>query len=221
MQEDVLANLKKIPFLASQSNEALLALAAKAKEQKFPNRAVIITEGDETNSLYFIISGKVRIYGTDENGKEITLSEQQAGECFGELAMLSSEPRSATVKTLQPTQCSVISQTDFINWSQLHPEVAIALLTVLSEKIRFLTARVKLLALSNAYQRTVQVLMEMASKEGDIWIISNKPTQEDLANRVGATRETVNRFIKGLTDGGYLVVEGKTCRILKKLPAGF
>ncbi len=221
MIEEVFANLLNIPFLASQSEDALKDLAAKAKEVKFPKRAVIITEGDETSSLYFILSGKVRIYGTDENSKEVTLAVQQAGEYFGLLALLCDERRSATVEAIEPTRCSVICKADFINWLRLYPDVAIAFLIGLSEKIINLTEKVKQLALSNAYERTVKVLQELSIKEGNIYVIHNKPTQEELANMVGVARETINKFIKALTDGGYLVVEGKTYRIEKKLPAKY
>jgi len=165
MQQEIFSALKKISYLANLPDETLNALAAKAKSAKFPKRATIITEGDETSSLYVILSGKVRVYSSDDkNSKEVTLLLQEAGTHFGELALLSDEPRSATVETLEKTVCGIISKADFLNWLSQNPDIAIALLGVLSEKIRYLTEKVKQMALSNVYERTVKLLNEMAKK---------------------------------------------------------
>ena len=219
MQQNVYSGLIKIPFLSKLPDEALNNLASKAKSFKFPKQAIIISEGDETSSLYIILSGKVRVFGSDEKSKEVTLLVQEAGSYFGELALLSDEPRSATVQALEQTVCGVISKVDFINWLKSHPDVAISLLGVLSEKIRFLTEKVKQMALSNVYERTIKVLQDIASKEGDTYVIHNRPTQQELANMVGSSREMINKIMKELTKGGYIAIEDKTLRIQNKPPA--
>jgi CRP/FNR family cyclic AMP-dependent transcriptional regulator len=221
MQQEVLTGLIKIPFLSNLPEEALKNLAAKAKPVKFPKHAIIISEGEETSCLYIILSGKVRVFGSDEKSKEVTLLIQEAGTYFGELALLSDEPRSATVQTLEKTVCGTICKADFVNWLTLHPEVAIALLGVLSEKVRFLTEKVKQMALSNVYERTIKVLHDLASKEGDILIVHNKPTQQELANMVGSSREMINKIMKELTKGGYVVIKDKTLRIENSPPASW
>lgn len=219
MQQDVFLGLLKIPFLSKLTDDALFALASKAKSVKFPKQAIIISEGDDTSSMYIILSGKVRVYSSDEKSKEVTLLIQESGSHFGELALLSDELRSASVQALEPTVCGVICKADFIHWLKQHPDVAIALLGVLSEKIRSLTEKVKQMALSNVYERTVKVLQEMAIKEGDISVIHNRPTQQELANMVGSSREMVNKIMKELTKGGYVVMDERTLRIENKLPA--
>ncbi len=221
MPQEVLSNLAKISFLADQSEAALSLLAAKAKKAKFPKRTFIISEGDRSDALYVVLSGKVRIFRADENSKEVTLMIQEAGSYFGILALLSDQVRSATAEAMEHTECAVISKVDFMQWLDAHPAVAIELLSVLSEKIRSLTDKVKELTLSNAYERTVKMLLKLATKEGDCLIIHNKPTQENLANMVGVGRETIAKFLHGLTEGGYLVMEGKSIKIPKKLPARF
>ncbi len=221
MQQDVLLSLKKIPFLSKLPDEALIALAAKAKSIKFPKQAVIISEGDETSSLYIILSGKVRVFSSDEKSKEVTLLIQESGSYFGELALLGNVPRSASVETLENTVCGVISKDNFKYWLVSHPDVAIEMMCDLSEKIRNLTEKVKHMALSNVYERTIKVLQDMAIKEGDILIIHNKPTQQELANMVGSSREMINKIIKELTKGGYVVIKENTLRIEKKLPASW
>ncbi|NOT11594.1 MAG: Crp/Fnr family transcriptional regulator [Methylococcaceae bacterium] len=221
MQQEIFSALKKISFLSNLPDETLITLASKAKSAKFPKQATIITEGDETSSLYIVLSGKVRVYGSDDKSKEVTLLIQEAGTHFGELALLSDEPRSATVETLEKTVCGIISKSDFLNWLTQHPEVAIALLGVLSDKIRYLTEKVKQMALSNVYERTIKVLYEMAKKEGDIYIIHNRPTQQELATMVGASREMINKIMHELTKGSYIAIQDKTLRIERSLPTSW
>ena len=221
MQQEVFAGLKKIPFLSNLSDEVLIALTDKAKSTKFPKQATIIMEGDETSSLYIILSGKVRVFGSDDKSKELTLMIQEAGSYFGEIALLSDEPRSASVVTLENTTCAVISKSDFIHWLMHYPDVAITLLGVLSNKIRLLTDKVKQMALSNVYERIIIALQEMAVFEGDSRVIHNRPSQDDLAKMIGSSREMVNKVMQELTKGGYVVVEDKKLIINKKLPSSW
>ena len=221
MHSDLLSSLAEIKFLANQGEESLKELAEKIKEIKFKKKSVIIHEGDESSTLYFIISGKVKIFCTDENNKHVILALQEAGTSFGVLSLLSDVPRSATVEAIETTICGTISKLDFIQWIHAHPEVAIELMIDLTEKIRNLTEKVKQLALSNAYERTIKVLYELAKTENNIMVIRNKPTQESLATMVGTSRESICKFLNALRDGGYLEISGKTIRILKKLPPKF
>ncbi|MDD1619839.1 MAG: Crp/Fnr family transcriptional regulator [Methylococcaceae bacterium] len=221
MQQVLLSTLAKIPFLAKLPDEAIAALATKAKVLRFPKQAVIISEGDETSSLYIILTGKVRVFGRDDKSKEVTLLVEEAGQYFGELALLSDDPRSAAVEALEPTVCAVVCKADFINWLKLHPDAAIALLGVLSKKVRYLTEKVKQMALSNVYERTIKALQDMAEPEGNIFVIRDKPTQQELANMVGSSREMINKIMKELTKGGYIVVKGKSLRIENKPPASW
>lgn len=221
MLSEVVANLQRIAFLSNLANDKLDALAAKAKAVKYPKQAVIISEGDETRSLYIILSGKVRVFTSDDKNKEVTLLVQEAGSHFGELALLSDEPRSASVQTLEATSCAVISKTDFLHWLEANPDVAIALLGVLSEKIRYLTEKVKQMALSNVYERTIKALQGIAEPQGDKLIIHNRPTQQELANMVGSSREMINKIMKELTKGGYIVLTDEGMIIKNKLPAAW
>jgi CRP/FNR family cyclic AMP-dependent transcriptional regulator len=221
MAQEVLSNLEKISFLANQDKEALKLLAAKTKKAKFLKRSFIITEGERSDDLYIVLSGKVRIFRADDNNKEVTLMLQEAGTCFGLLALLSKQARSASAEALEPTECAIISKSDFMRWLDAHPVVALELMSVLTDKIRSLSDTIKDLTLSSAYERTVKTLHKLAIQEGDYLVIHNRPTQEVLANMVGVGRETVAKFLHGLTEGGYLVMEGKSIKIQKKLPARF
>ncbi len=221
MQQEAFLVLKDIPFLADLPEEMIYDLASHAKKSSFPKHAFIITEGDTTTSLYLMLEGKVRVFTSDAQGKEVTLLIQTPVSYFGELALLSDEPRSTSVVTLEPTSCAIISQADFKNWLSGKPDVAFNLIKDLSSTVRRLTDKVKQLALLNVYERTIQALQEMAIKEGDVLVINNRPTQQELANLVGSSREMVNKIMKELTKGGYIKIEDRSLRIVKKLPAAW
>lgn len=221
MQQEVFLGLKSIPFLSDLSDEALSELASHAKKNIYTKHSFIFAEGDETSSLYILLAGKVRVFSCDSQGKEVTLLVQTPVSYFGELALLSNEPRSASIIALEATHCAVIAQSDFNHWLLKHPDVAISLIQDLASTVRRLTNKVKQLALSNVYERTIQVLQEMAVQEGDSYVIDKKPTQQELANMVGASREMVNKIMKELTKGGYIVVKDKSLRIERKIPASW
>ncbi|MEQ1546347.1 Crp/Fnr family transcriptional regulator [Methyloglobulus sp.] len=221
MQQEAFAGLKKIPFLSQLSDEVLITLAERAKSAKYPKQTMIVSEGDESSSLYIIISGKVRVFSSDDKSKEVTLLIQEQGSYFGEIALLSDQLRSASVVTLEKTVCAVISKSDFIHWLLNYPDVAVILLGVLSEKIKQLTGKLREMALSNVYERTIKALHELAIIEGDISVIHNRPTQQELASMVGASREMINKVMHELTKGGYIVIEDKTLIIHKKLPSSW
>lgn len=221
MQQEVFLGLKAIPFLSDLPDDTLFELASHAKKNNFPKHAFIFNEGDETNSLFILLSGKVRVFTCDEQGKEVTLLVQTPVSYFGELALLSNEPRSASISTLENSCCAIISQADFKHWLLQHPNVAYGLIQDLATTVRRLTDKVKQLALSNVYERTIQTLQEMSAEEGGVSVIHSRPTQQELANMVGASREMVNKILKELTKGGYIVLKGDTLRIERELPVSW
>jgi CRP/FNR family cyclic AMP-dependent transcriptional regulator len=221
MKQEVYLGLKSIPFLSELSDDILFELTSYAKRSTFPKNSYILSEGDETNSLYILLSGSVRVFSSDDQGKEVTLLIQTGGSYFGELALLSDEPRSASIFTLEKSNCAIITQTDFKKWLLNHPEVALNLIQDPAKTVQRLTGKVKQLALSNVYERTVEALLEMAVKDEDSLVIHKKPTQQELANMVGASREMINKIMMELTKGGYIFIKNKTLRIERKLPTSW
>lgn len=221
MINDTLTTLKQVSFLADVDEGALLALAEKAAIKTYPAHSIILYEGDETGPLYVVLEGKVRVFLCDEDGKEITLSHLGPCSHFGELALLDDEPRSASVMALDKTTCGVISKAAFKEWLSVHPEAAFRLIQSLIKKIRDLTDNVRSLALSNVYERMVKVLNDLAEEKNGVLLIQEKLTQQDLANRIGASREMVSKIIKELKKGDYLKTESQQWVIMKKLPASW
>lgn len=204
------------PFLGLEEHE-LRALSAHATVQAFPKNTVVINEGDRTDSIFFIRAGRVKVYLHSELGREVVLNVHGPGEYFGEM-VLDEGPRSASVMTLEPSQFLIISKADFRQFLSTHPDFAMRLINRLMGRVRALTENVRSLALMDVYGRVARLLLELAVEDDERLVVTEKLTQKDIADRVGASREMVSRIFKDLIAGGYIAVENKQITINKDLP---
>jgi CRP/FNR family transcriptional regulator, cyclic AMP receptor protein len=195
-------------------------IASQVITREFPKNTVVVTQGDETDSLYVIISGKVDVFLQNEKGKEIIINS--LGECdsFGELAPLGGIPRQASIITTEKSVMAVISRQVFMDTLLTKPTISMRIIDRLISLIQDLTEEVSSLALEDVYNRVVRILHKHSEKIGDK-LVTEKLTQQDIALRVGATREMVHRILKELKTGGYISIEGKQITIEKKLPPGW
>jgi len=194
--------------------------AQHAVTRTFPKNTVVVSEGDQTDSLYIIVSGRVKVYVSDEKGKEIVLSESGPGEYFGEM-VLDEGPRSASVMTIEPTQFLVVPKEDFKEFVAKSPEFALHLIRKLIRRVRALTNDVKSLALMDVYGRVARMLLDLAVERDGTLVVENRPTQQEMADRVGASREMVNEILRDLTEGGYIAIEPDRITIARTLPAAW
>jgi CRP/FNR family transcriptional regulator, cyclic AMP receptor protein len=201
-------------------DQLIQAIAQKGDVRNFPAKAIIINEGDPSDSLYIILSGKIKVYAANESGKEVIFNVHSAGDYIGEMS-LDGEPRSASAITMEPTSCSVVSAAHLREFIALHPDFATHLIFKLIRRARVASNNLKSLALLDVYGRIARVLLELAEPEGDVMIIKQKLTHQDIADRVGSSREMVTRILKDLTAGGYLSMQEKFITVHKKPPAGW
>ena len=191
-------------------------------KRSYAKNNVIINEGDDTDSLYLIISGKVKVVLSDEDGKEITISILEPNEYFGELALIDDEPRSARVVTMEQCQICVLNQTDFNHVLDNNPSLVRNLLKGLSKRLREANKNIESLALMDVYGRVARTLLQIAKPEEDgSKVIREKLTQKDISSMVGASRELVSRIFKYLTTGGYITVASGIITINDKLPSHY
>lgn len=213
--------LKEIPIFADLSEPDLSAISAHATTRSFPKNVVIINEGDRAHGLYLVLAGKVKVYLRDEHGREVILDTEGPGHYFGEIALLDDAPRSASVMTLEPSRFRIISSRQFRECVTTHPDVALNLIRHLTRKVRDLTENVRSLALRDVYGRIAKTLTDLAEKNGERWIVPEPLTHQDIASRIGASREMVSRVLKDLKTGGYIHVDKRRITITRALPAGW
>ena len=195
-------------------------LASQTVLRQFPKNTVIVSQGDDTDSIYVIVKGKVDVFLHNDKGKEIIINTMGECESFGELAPLGGIPRQASIITTEDSTFGVISRQVFMDTLLIKPSVSMRIIDLLITRIQDLTEEVSSLALEDVYNRVVRVLYKHADEVGDK-LVTEKLTQQDIASRVGATREMVHRILKELKTGGYISIEGKHITIEKKLPSGW
>ncbi len=209
--------LSAVDPLAPLAPATVREIAATGVVRTFPKNTVLIHEGDQGDSLYIVVSGKVKVFASNEQGKEVVIDFHGPGEYVGEMS-LDGAPRSASVMTVEPTSCAVVSRANFREFILAHPDFALHLIEKLIQRVRRTTENVKSLALSDVYGRLVRLLHALAQDRDGRQVIPDKLTQQDIAERVGASRDMISRLMKDLVAGGYLVIEDRTITILKRLP---
>jgi CRP/FNR family transcriptional regulator, cyclic AMP receptor protein len=185
--------------------EDLREISKHAVTRRFPAKAIVVTEGDRSDSLYIIVEGRAKAYVSDDSGREVILSVMGPGEFFGELA-LDEGPRSASVITLEPTVLSIVPRADFDEFVQGHPRFANHLIHHLIGRIRALTKNVTSLALMDVYGRVARLLIESSAAVDGVQVVEERITQAEIAKRVGCSREMVSRIFKDLVQGGYITL---------------
>jgi CRP/FNR family transcriptional regulator, cyclic AMP receptor protein len=195
----------------------LEAIAQQGETRSFPARAILINEGDTTDSLYIVLAGRVKVYVSSDDGREVVLAEHGPGEYLGELA-LDHERRSASVQAIEPCSCCIVQGAKLREFLAEHPEFALHVTQKLGRMVRRLTETVKSLALQDVYGRMTRLLTELSDPVGDERVMRHRLTQQDIADRIGASREMVNRVMKDLTSGGYVSLRDGRHVIHGKLP---
>jgi CRP/FNR family transcriptional regulator, cyclic AMP receptor protein len=213
--------LKGVGGFENLSDEQIRLLTERAVTRAYAKGAIIVNEGDEGNSIFLIESGSVKTFLSDENGKEVVLSTQGAGEYFGDLALFDDEPRSASVMALEPCKVMIISKAQLREAVAEDAEIALSLLKGLAGRVRVLTENVRTLALLDVFGRLSKTLYSLAEEKDGVLVIDQRLTQQDLASRIGASREMVSRIMHDLTEGGYIGVKAKRITILKQIPSNW
>jgi CRP/FNR family cyclic AMP-dependent transcriptional regulator len=209
---------EKVPLFASLTPEDLARLESGARPHTYSRGTVILSQGDMTDSLYVVLSGRLKVYLGNEDGREVLLDFLEPGEAFGELSLLDGEPRSASVMAVEVSRVALLSRRHFLDCVHSHPAIAIALLQTLASRTRALADRVGSLALLDVYGRVAHTLIDLA-KEEDGRRITSPLTHQELASMVGASREMVTRILNELKRGGYIAVENRCIVLRSNLPA--
>lgn len=221
-------DLRRVALLDSLDEEALALIHAHASVRTLPKGSTVIHAGEAAQSVWALLSGRAKLFLSNEDGKEIVLGTLEAGECFGEVALLEDSVMAAGVATVEPTRLLCIPRHVLAEIAQHDAQFALQLAQRLAQQVRRLSEQVRSLGLCNVYQRLAHTLSAMSEPHADATpsssiqrVIHHRFTHQELAKRIGASREMVTRIFRDLIVGGYLRVEGKRLIIAKKLPASW
>jgi CRP-like cAMP-binding protein len=211
--------LRRVPIFNGLEDGTLASLATALHRRTYPAGAIVFHQGDPGHALYLIASGKARVFMTSERGKEMTVDILSRGEVFGEMALLSDYPRSASVMTLTTTQVLTLHRDDFHRFLRAFPEIAINILAILTERLRATTAYAADLVFNDLHGRLAQMLLVLADRHGvpraEGIEIDLPLTQVQLAALLGTTRESVSRTMAAYRDYGFVAVRGSRITVLR------
>ena len=197
----------------------LRELAAQGAVRHYRANTTLIEEGDRSDTLFIVLSGSLRIFCSDPNGREITLAIYGPGEYVGEMS-LDRGPRSASVCTETASVCAVVGGQSLRQHLAANPEFTLELIQRLIRRTRLATENARSLALLDAYGRLVRLFDGLAVAHADgTRVIAQRLTQKDIAQRIGCSRELVTRLLRDLQQGGYVALEAQRYTLLRKLPA--
>ena len=202
------AILHRIPLFMSLHTRELERIASKLVEYRCPRDGVILMEADTGSSLFIITSGRVKITRTSGAGGEVILAILRSGDFFGEISLLDGQPRTANVTAISDTEMLVLRREDFLELLDHHPNIAVGIMKVLASRLRRSDTQIKSLSLLDAKGRVASTflqLAETAEAAGPRSVeIKELPTQQDLANMAGTSRETISRSLREFVDDGYV-----------------
>ena len=188
-----------IPLFQRFGKTDLVALSRLAQRKRYRKNEVVFHEGDVGNGLFVVLKGQVRILVRSVEGKEVVIAIRRTGDFFGEMALLDDETRSATAVASEPSELLLIRRDDFNAFLKSHSELAIEMLAVLSRRLRATTQLVQSISFLDVRERLVRVLLDLTQAEsgstsnGEVLL---RLTQGEVAEMVGATRESVNKWLR-------------------------
>ena len=217
MDNDV---LRQAPLFSALDDEAATALRGSLAETTLRRGEVLFHEGDSGDRLYIVLEGKVKLGRSSSDGRENLLAIMGPGQMFGELSLFDPGPRSATVTAVTDATFGSLSHEDLLKWLDGRPQVARGLLTQLASRLRKSNDVVADLVFSDVPGRVAKALLDLADRFGrtadDGVHVHHDLTQEELAQLVGASRETVNKALADFASRGWLRLEPRSVVIMDR-----
>ncbi len=211
-------NLQKTPLFSALDEEAALALQKSMVPQSIKRGNTLFQEGDSGDRLYVVTEGKIKLSHASGDGRESVLMVLGPGDMFGELSLFDPGPRTATAVAVTDSKVLGLGHTDLNPWLAGRPEVAQKLLQALAHRLRRTNEAMSDLVFADVPGRVAKALLELGEKfgsktEAGIYV-NHDLTQEELAQLVGASRETVNKALADFVSRGWLKLETRSVELL-------
>lgn len=196
--------LKYVSLFSSLNDQQIADLEAICEKRSVSKNTIVINEGDESNCLYIVKSGKAHALRIDETGRQFVINRFGPFDYFGEMSFFDGDVRCATVMTKEPCDLMILPRQAFLQLASKRPEILWNVNKALLDKLRAATKQIDALVFMDVYNRLARFLSE---HQNDDHVITEKFTQQELADIVGASRETINRIFNDLIVGGYISKE--------------
>jgi CRP/FNR family cyclic AMP-dependent transcriptional regulator len=204
------AMLRSVPLFARFPEEPLRLLATMVARRSAARGSIIMAAGDPTESLYIVLSGRLKVMMSDADGKEVILTIIGPGEFFGEMGLIDDSPRSASVVAIEACELLAITRRDFKKCLAENFEMSMAVMRGLVRRLREADRKIGSLALLDVYGRVARLLLDMAETVDGQKMVTKRLPKQDIAKMIGASREMVSRVMKDLQMGGFIEMRGST-----------
>jgi CRP/FNR family transcriptional regulator, cyclic AMP receptor protein len=197
------------------TNEQAQGIADAVVKRRFRRGEIIVEHGRKSNALFILLTGRARVLTSDSRGREVILAVLQPGDYVGEMSLIDNEPHSATVRAEVQTDMLILGRAEFARCLPENSSLSYAILRGLVSRLRAADRQIESLALLDVYGRVARTLLDMAELQGEVRIIRNKVSRQDLAKIVGASREMVSRVMKDLEERGMVETQENGSVIIK------
>lgn len=215
------ATIARAPLFAALPISAIEDLSQRVTVRKVSAHHTVVTQDEPGDSMFLIMSGRIKVVIFGENGREVTLSILRPGDAFGEMSLFDGEARSANCIALEASTLLVLSRDDLLRHLANHPRTTLNLLGELARRLRRADDSIAQLALCDVNERLIHRLVGLAREEGvdspEGVLVRRRPTQQELANMIGSCRETISRAFNQLARDGLVIPRGRSMIITREL----
>ena len=210
--------VRKAPLFTALDDASATTLRASMKEVKVSKGNTLFKEGDDGDRLFVVVDGKLKLGTSSGDGRENLLSILGPGDMFGELSLFDPGPRTATATAVTDSKLLSLANDQVIGWVTAHPEVSLHLLGRLAQRLRRTNEVLADLVFADVPGRVAKAIMDLGEKFGvkkdDGLHVNHDLTQEELAQLVGASRETVNKALADFSARGWVRLEPRAVVVL-------
>ncbi|MCU0773659.1 MAG: cyclic nucleotide-binding domain-containing protein [Ideonella sp.] len=207
--------IRRVPLFSMLTNDQAQGIADAVVKRRYRRGEIIVEHGRKSNALFILLTGRARVLTSDSRGREVILAVLHPGDYVGEMSLIDNEPHSATVRAEVQTDMLILGRTEFARCLPENSSLSYAILRGLVSRLRQADRQIESLALLDVYGRVARTLLDMAEMQGDVRIIRNKVSRQDLAKIVGASREMVSRVMKDLEERGMVETQENGSVIIK------
>lgn len=215
MEDSIIA---RIPLFERMSPEEREELRGMMSQTTLRRGEVLFNEGDSGDRLYILLTGKVKLGHTSVDGRENLLAVLGPGEIVGELTLFDPGPRSATATAVATTELLALEHNQLMGFIDSHPTLTKDMLRALAVRLRLTNTALADLVFSDVPGRVAKALLDLAERFGapteDGIHVPHDLTQEELAQLVGASRETINKSLAEFSSRGWIRLEGRAVTLI-------
>ena len=208
--------LRRVPLFSLLTVTQAEVLSGAVVKRRFKRGEVLVEQGQKSDALYILLTGRARVMASDSRGREVILATLSQGDYLGEMSIIDNEPHSATVRAEVQTDVLTLGRAEFARCLTENASMSLVVMRGLVKRLRHADRKIESLALLDVYGRVAHALLDFAvpDAQGQL-LIKDKISRQDLAKMVGASREMVSRVMKDLEERGFIEVLPGGATLLK------